>query len=467
MTLAEYARILRRRWITVVVVLLLGLMAAAIVTTMTPRTYEATSTSFVTMAPGITDQAGTSVYEGSRFVTSQVESYTQVVDSPAVLGPVIKKLGLDETVTELARQVTATSAPETVLIDVKVTDASPVRAAQISTAVSRGLGSAIEGLARAKADESLVKVTLTRSAVPPRTPAAPRPMLNLALGGLVGVAFGVILAILREQLDTRISGLDDLRSATSSKPLGSTAEVRDRDPALIALDRSSPAAERYRSLRTNLQFMNVDDPPRTLVVSSAVPGDGKTATACNLAITLAQSGASVCLMEADLRQPRLATLFDLSGPGLTDVLAGQESLEDALHPWGDGTLRVLPAGSALPDPSDVLNSEAVAVIFRKVSERFDYVLVDTPPIIPFSDAVLMGRMTDGALLVARHRYTKRDELGRAADELRSTRVRLLGTILTAAPIGRKDGPGSSSAPARTRRWGRRRARRVGRNGPER
>nr|BFF16221.1 hypothetical protein GCM10025699_75240 [Microbacterium flavescens] len=171
--------------------------------------------------------------------------------------------------------------------------------------------------------------------------------MNIALGFIVGLALGVGAAVLRSTLDTRIHGSHDVELVTDAPILGGISydPGAKKQPLIVHADPRSPRAESFRSLRTNLQFVNLESTSRCFVMTSSLPGEGKTTTTSNLAIALAETGATVAVIDGDLRLPRLANTMGLEGAvGLTDVLIGRADLQDVLQPWGRGTLYVLPAG---------------------------------------------------------------------------------------------------------------------------
>jgi capsular exopolysaccharide synthesis family protein len=193
-------------------------------------------------------------------------------------------------------------------------------------------------------------------------------------------------------------------------------------------------------MRTTLQFVDVDQPPRVIVITSALASEGKTTTACNLAIALAQSSLRVCLVEADMRRPNASTLMGIDGSiGLSNVVAGQIDLADALMPWHRGLLTILPAGTTPPDPTRLLGSKNMAAVLAHLRAEFDFVIIDAPPILPVSDAAVLARSTDGAVLVARYGKTRREQLTSAIADLEAVKARLIGTALTMVPArGQRD-----------------------------
>lgn len=429
-----YIRILRKRWLLIVAMTVLGVAIAAGATVLIPPTYAADSTSYISITS--TGTPTSSLVQNSQFVLQRVASYTAVVKSPEVLGPVIQQLKLDLTVKKLASQVSAENPKDTVLITVTANNADAAQAQAIANVTATKLNSVIEGLdTPKKGGSSPVKATVIVPAGLPAAPISPRKALNLALGLFGGFAVGVAAAVLRDQLDASLKDPEDLLRLTGLSPLG-TIEEDDtylRHP-LIALEVGSSGVEAFRSIRTNLQFADVDEPARQIVITSAVANEGKTTTACNLAITMAQASVRVCLVEADLRRPRVTTYFGLDGTvGLTNVVAGQHSLDDVLIPWNRGLVSILPAGTTPPDPSQLLGSNAFVDLLRQLRERFDVVLLDAPPLLPVSDAAVLTTHSDGALLVTRYGHTRRDQVAAAADHLTRVNGRLIGTILNRVP----------------------------------
>ena len=301
------------------------------------------------------------------------------------------------------------------------------------------LGRTIEQLETPNAQTiAPVKVTLTDPAQPPGAPSSPRTRTNLVLGLILGLGVGVGWAFLRNALDATVKSPKELDELTAAPPLGGVLFDPDaRTQVLSALDSKSVSSEGYRTIRANLQYINVDDPIRAFVVTSAAPGDGKTTVACNLAIALAQAGKKVCLVEADLRRPRVSEYLQLnSGTGLTEVLAGQVRLEDALQAWGNGMFQVLPPGAIPPNPSELLGSHQMAQIIASLKREFDVVVLDTPPLLAVSDAAVLASQADGAVIVVRYGKSSRDAVSNAVASLERINAKVLGTVLNAIPAKR-------------------------------
>lgn len=198
-------------------------------------------------------------------------------------------------------------------------------------------------------------------------------------------------------------------------------------------DPRSPVSEAYRTLRTNLQFSSLDDPTRTLVVTSPAPDEGKSTTVANLAVTLAQGGKRTVLVDCDLRRPVLHTLFDLPAePGLTNLML-EEDGQPFLQETGVDNLLLLASGPKPPNPADMLGAQKLDKIIESLASEADIVLFDAPPVIAVTDAAVLGAKVDGVLLVISAGKTKRDHAQRAKELLEKANVRIIGVALTNAP----------------------------------
>lgn len=442
MDLRDYMRIVRKRWRLIATCTVLALAAAIGVTLVSTPQYQAEAQLFVSTSSSASDLS--SLLQGGNFAQQRVKSYADIVTSPQVTRPVISKLGLDLTPDELAKKIDATNPLDTVLLNIDVTDASATRARDLANAVAAQFTDVVKTLETPEgSQQSLVKATVVRAADTPLGPVSPRPKINLALGLLVGLAIGVGAAVLRETLDTSVKNADEVKERTGAPVLASVPfDAKTPEHTLITdPDVATGArAESYRTLRTNLSFVDVDQPPKLLVVTSALPNEGKSTTSVNLAIAMAEAGNRVVLVEADLRRPRTADYLRLEGGvGVTDVLLGQASLLDVLQPWGRLPLKFLASGAIPPNPSELLGSRQMSELLSALRQQADVVILDAPPLLPVTDAAVLAARCDGALLVCSHGSTKRDQLGQAAEALRSVGGRVLGTVINRAPTGRRSG----------------------------
>ena len=345
MDMHDYWRILRHRWLSIAIITAVCVGLAAAYTLLSPRVYKSTAQNFVALA-GATTNASSSAALGLQ----RVKSYVELVDTPEVLAPVIAELGLDMTVPQLAGEVSAANPPQTVLLDVSVVNGAPKQALEIANATAVSLAKRIEALETPAGSSSpAVKVTVTNPAQGAAL-VSPNATINLALGLILGLGLGIAYAILRDQLDTSVKSETELSELTGRTNLGAVMfDPEAETTPLVTLNPASVRSEGFRTVRTNLQYVDVDNPPKTVVITSALPNEGKTTTACNLAIVLAQAGRSVCLVEADLRKPKVADYLGIDGgTGLVDVLTGQLELDAAIVSWQRGLLSVIPSGPIPP-----------------------------------------------------------------------------------------------------------------------
>lgn len=434
MELRDYLRVLRKRWKVVALLTLLVLGAATARTLWTTPTYQSSTQLFVsTQGGGDTSQ----LLQGSTFTQQRVKSYADIVTSPRVLDPVIQQLGLTITPGDLAKSITAEAPLDTVLINVAVVDKSPEQAQRIADAVGRQFASVIAELEKPEGTRvTPVKVSVVQPADLQTAPVSPRVPRNLALGLVVGLIMGMGVAVLREMLDTTVKGENDVKAVTDAPILGGIAYDPDasKRPLIVQSDPHGPRAEAFRQLRTNLQFVDVANHPRSIVFTSSVPNEGKSTTTVNLVITLAATGSRVVLVEADLRRPRVAAYLGLEdAAGLTSVLIGQAELDDVLQPWGNGKLDVLASGPIPPNPSELLGSQAMDNLVRELEARYDYVIIDSPPLLPVTDAAVMSRLAGGAVVVVGANRINRDQLKRALEILETVGAQVLGVVMNLVP----------------------------------
>ncbi len=434
MDLRDFLRAVRERWILVAVMFILSVSAAGATSYLLTPQYEATTRLFVS-TPASTD--GNTQYQSNLFSQERALSYAEIIRGKRVAQMVIDDLDLPIAAEQLSSRVSAEVVPETVLLDATVTDASPAQAQILANAVGAAFITLVKDLETPDgAASATVTVTVVESADQPTSAVSPNVPLNVGLGALVGLLLGFGLAILRAALDNTVKNANDVADATSAPTIGTVmydATVSKGSPTAPA-NSHAKGAEAYRQIRTNLQFVDVDNPPQVLVVTSAIAGEGKTTTAINLALVLAQSGQRVILLEADLRRPRVTRYMHLvGGAGLTNVLAGTADLDDVIQPYNDGKLSVVAAGPQPPNPSELLGSAHMSSMLQELRESHDYVVIDAPPLLPVTDAAVLAVQADGAVIVTRYGITKREQLRAAAETLQAIEARHLGTILNMAP----------------------------------
>lgn len=434
MELREVLQALRASWWLVVAGVLVGALAALGISLLQTPQYSSQTQLFVSA----TDTVSTSdAFQGSQLSAQRVSSYAQLLTGKELASLVIDDLGLSQTPQELADQITATAVTDTVLINVTVTDPSAVQAQRIAESVGTQFSRFVTDLETPDGADAVspVRVRVTDQPSLATAPSSPQTTRNVALGIVVGLLAGAAGAILRVRLDRTVKDAEEASELGGGPVIG--VILRDEELAsqhTIERNSLSRTAEGYRQLRTNLQFLNVDEPPKVIMVSSAVPSEGKTTLAVNLAISLAEAGRTVTVIEADLRRPRVTRYLGMvGGVGLTNILTGSAGVEDVLQPYGDGNLSVIAAGPTPPNPSELLSSSHMFSLIDDLRVKNDFVLLDAPPLLPVADSSGLAVLVDGVVISLRYGSTTKDQLAQTRATLERVGGKTLGVVLNIVP----------------------------------
>ncbi len=477
--IGEYLAILRtRKWTVILVTLLVVAGALAFSFRQTPI-YESTSKILV--------KPVSSAAQVSQTTTTLIslETEREIMQSSEVAQRVAEDIEPPESAADLVEQHLEITVPgETQVLEVTFSDTDPLRArdgadafteayldykteqaTQAIEALRRPLQSQIDELtaqlevtdATATADEDVLisQIAVLRSQLAPLNSlvvdpgdviqtanlpseaASPNHLLNGALALFVGLALGVALAFLRERLDDKLHGREDLEARTGAPVLAVIPKVqgirkKDKDLPVTLVEPKAPASEAYRTLRTAVNFLATERGMQTLMVASAESGEGKTTTATNLAISLAQAGKRVILLSADLRKPRIHRFFGMDNDtGVVTYLAGESSLGDVLRDPGVPNLRVMTSGPIPTTPAELLGSEAMGELLSELRDLCDFLIVDTAAILAVSDALTLMPLADGVLYVAHAEATTRGGLNHARAQLDQVNAQVFGSVLNA------------------------------------
>lgn len=432
----DYLRLARRRWLLILTCLAAALGAAAFVTFHATPLYASTAEIFVSTPESDTTQA----YQGGLFSQQRVTSYADIVDNRELANRVIEATHSDLSAEDLVSKVSATAIPETVLLEITVSDADPELAQQYAQSYAEETTAYIAELETPDNGKAPpISTKIAEKADLPTSPYTPNPERNLGLAAMLGLLIGIGLAILREMLDTSIKSAEDV-TAISQTPVMATIATdpqAERHPLITDIGTHAPRAEAFRVLRTNLQFVDVDNPSKVFAVTSAVPGEGKTSTSINLAIALAQAGHRALLINGDLRRPRLEERLGLeSAVGLTSVLVGRIDAPSAVQSHERSGLDVLGSGPIPPNPAELLQSHAMSELLKNLRDEYDMILIDAPPLLPVTDAALLAAHADGALIIARHGRTTRDQLHACLERLHAVDAQAVGVVINMVPTRR-------------------------------
>lgn len=274
-------------------------------------------------------------------------------------------------------------------------------------------------------------VSIVDPAHSPEAPSSPRVLVNLLMSLLAGAGLGFALAFAREQIDDAVADPSEVENALKLPMLGAIPRSKEGDLVKALGDRKSEVSEAYVAVQTNLAFSTTHGVPRTLTVTSTCPGEGKSTTAFALASSLARAGSKVLLVDGDMRSPSVHNLLHLHNQrGLSNYLSGDDNLSSLIQPSETPHLSVMPAGPQPPSAAELLSGERLDMLIRALQERFDYIIVDAPPVMGLADAPLLGAHVEGVVFVLESHSTKVTPARVAIGRLRSAHASIIGAVLT-------------------------------------
>ncbi|MDO5699859.1 MAG: polysaccharide biosynthesis tyrosine autokinase [Bowdeniella nasicola] len=437
-------RVLRRHAKVIVAIIAACLAGAAAVTAFLPRVYQATNTVMVVAGGG--DTLG-NYLSAENLAVAKTGSYVSLGSAPEVSALARDELGDTPVV-----NVSFATSPGTTQIRVNGQSSTPAGAVRVADAYAKALIShamTIESImatgdpTATNAGSKLVQLIPVSSATEPSAPISPSLKKNLAYALLLGIALAGTFVLVRTLLDRKVRSSESVQAATALPVLGTIPSDKrlSKQRQVVSLTPSSrdrggwATAEAVRELRTNLTFANVDDPARSIVMTSSLPGEGKSLVAANLAAAIGATGQPTILIDGDLRRPMQSSIFSLPGSaGLTDLLSGAVDLQDVLQLWKPGSnLYLLNAGRTPPNPSELLGSRRMRTLLAELSRSY-FVIVDSPPILPVTDAAVLSSSADGVLVVVEANRTNIDALVDATGRLRKMNSNTLGVVLNQVPL---------------------------------
>lgn len=452
MELSTYIRFFRSQWLAILITTVLGFGVSAGWAAIQEPVYTADATAILTT--GVSKDLGSALV-GDNYAKSRVKSYLKVAESRSVAEYAAETLKLTRTPELLVGDVQVSNPADTAVLAISANSSTPAGARDLAETWIAGIIQQVNKLENiggpaidpdtGEASVSIVQLRSLDTAVLPTQPSSPNLKLAYAIGLLLGFIAGVSYAFMRRNLDRRIRSVESVEKEFNLPVIGTVPFDRNfSDSARLIGQHGEKSrgrkiddyavAEAMRELRSNLQYMDVDNPPRIIVITSSLPGDGKSTIAVNLAQTIAAGGQRVIVMDGDLRRPTIAKTFNLlEGVGLTDVLVGRAEIQDVLQPWGDnGNLFVMGSGAIPPNPSELLGSKAMSAIINDLATKA-IVIIDAPPLIPVTDAAILTAISHGALVIATVGKTTIDALDKALGNIERVNGRALGIILNRVP----------------------------------
>ncbi|RDV08109.1 chromosome partitioning protein [Arthrobacter sp. RT-1] len=429
----DFTTMIRRRWLLIVACTALGITAAVATLAAIPPTYTAETQVLVSLNNARTPAE---LEQGNNFIQARTRSYVVAARSPLVLDSVIDELGLPENAQSLARKIDATAELNTVVITISVKDASAVRATRIAESLVRNFIRSIEDVeSTPDRSASLIKLSLISPATEPTSPSAPNSAVVLTVGTLLGLGLGLAVTLALTRLNFRIRDVRELGWLTRLPILGTlvfdtATPTRHRERSPLHFSRS----ESYRAIRNTILASSGPAAKRTMLVTSSIPDEGKSAVALDLADSLSQVGEKVILVDANFRCASLTDYLGLTpAPGLSDILNRRLEVGDALHKHGTHDVHVLTAGTSVPDPAEVIDSPALGELIQDLRHNYDTVILDASPLSTDADAAVLSRHVDGVILVVRLGTSSSRQLKQALLLLESSRSNVLGIIVNSFP----------------------------------
>ena len=424
MTFEELLRIVwRRKWI-VIVTTLVATLATYVVSSSLPKVYSADS-ALIVKAEGTTN----TVAEATQVASVLSKTYAELIQRRSVAEEVAARLG-EEDPDELLSKMSFQPVSDTRLLLVTAEGDSPEGAADLANTY----GDVFEEIVDERIGETTAgTVAVADEALPPESADRPRPTLYSAGVFVISLFLGIGLAVLRDRLETRLR-TDELGPALDLPVLARIPVTRVDKHRLLEPSTRGTFLEACRVLRANLEFIESQRRPTSLLVTSPGPGEGKTACSAGLARVIAEQGRRVVLIEGDMREPSLG---GEEGPvatrGLADLLAFDLPFEEVIEETASENLYLLPAGPLPDNPANLLTPTALERLIAEVSAWSDFVVVDSPPVVAGPDAMLLGRAVSGSVLVVSSRRTERANALAAVDALRRARANLLGVVINEVP----------------------------------
>lgn len=433
-TLMDLFRIVRKHIVVGIITFVVVFAAVCAYTFLVPPKYSATSQVFATYSDSsVQDNNISNINSASTYITNQIQSYPTLATTESVLKPVIDDLGLDTTVAGLAGQLTVTNPTNTTFVNITAQSGDAKQSSDIANAVAESLSNVVEKSLYASGKESPVKLSIVQRASVPLSPSSPKVALYLAVGLVGGLILGVFATLIRDLMATRVEEANDLQDIINAPIMGripTDDSLKGIKPIII----SSPAgriSEEFRRIRTNLSFTSKVEGSnaRMIVITSVGPSEGKTTVSVNVAAALAENGAKVLLIDADLRHPSVADRLGLEGgAGLAHVLSGQATVKDVVQRYWKPNLHIMPAGPKPPNASMLLNSKTMTEMLDMALQTYDYVIVDTSPMVVANDAAVFGAKSDGVVLVSGRDVTMKRDLKDIAVQLENLNVPVVGFV---------------------------------------
>lgn len=432
MTLLDFIRITRANIILLVVGIIVGGLLGYGATLVQPKTYAATSSGYVTLGKGDDSTNGSAgdILSGDAAAQSKAKAYLPLITSAPVAQKIAGTTKTNLDAASIPGHLSASVEDGSTILRVQATADSPEDAVELANASLKATADTVNDIDGSQS----MRVIPLDDAQKPGSPIAPSLKKYVLLGALAGLVVVYIVVFMRRFMDVRVRTTSDLEEATGVGVLGVLPKTNALDQNRFLEDQADHQSEEsLRQLRTNLRFVSVDQPPRSIIVTSPNPGEGKSTVTASLAHAFAKAGQPTVLIDADLRRPTIAKIFGIdNGVGLSQILSGQVGIEDAIQRFRESELYVIPAGRIPPNPSELLGSAKMRKLVEELSQEY-LVLIDVPPLLPVTDGSLLSTGVDGAILVTKVGATRKDQTEGAMSMINKVKGTVLGTVMNMAP----------------------------------
>ena len=419
-SIKEILSILKRRKWLIIILFVVSIIASGLITYFVlDKKYEASTTLMIGTKDGI---------EYNEILLNQklVSTYGELIKIRAVADEVIKNLGLTISYKQYKSKVNVDFVEDTGLIKIIVNDSDPQVAADIANEVAKVFIKTVKDLMKVENIQVIDKAQVDTE------PISPKPILNITIAGILGLMLGMFISFFKEYIDNSIKTCEDVEKYLGLFVL---VTIPKADKLFKSNNSKWYFSESFKALRTNIRFTSIKE-LKMIVVTSTGDGEGKTTVASNLAVSIAQAGKRVLLMDCNMRKPSIHEVFDIPNEeGLTNILSGERNMEDVVHNWQEdlNLLSVITSGVIPPNPAEILESDKMLNLLEDIRNKFDMVVIDTPSINLFTDGVILSALADGTIMVVEVRKTDKDLAKKGKKLLEEVHANLIGVVLNKMP----------------------------------
>ncbi|HCS72264.1 MAG TPA: hypothetical protein DIW17_00100 [Clostridiales bacterium] len=443
----DIIHIIRKHFWIIVLTILLFASASGIISVFFLDDVYASSTTLIVSKQNQNSNVNEIQLSDVNLSRNLVDTYSVIIKSNRVLENVVSDLGLNISVNELKSKINVSAEGNTEILRITVEDLIPEQARDIADSTAEVFISEVNKLL------NMENVQVIDTARVSQIPIRPTTVRNCIIAAFLGLMVGLGIIFLIEYLDNTIKTQEDAEEFLKLPVIGripnfdtkkSKKKSADRSPRLATgAATRAPVTEAYKTLRTNIQFSNVDNNLKVLMVTSTSKDEGKSSTAANLAVSIAQSNKKVLLIDCDLRSSIVHRIFHLlNEKGLTNILVGEAEPSSIVNSGGISNLHIISAGPKPPNPSELLGSTRMQAFLQQAAEIYDMIILDAPPIMPVSDALVLSKYTDGVVYVVGYGDIAREMVIRAKTDLEKVGAKILGSVINDIPLDTLVGYGS-------------------------